>query len=245
MTMGIYKIENLINHKVYIGQSVHIERRWREHCQPMTKSVISDAIKKYGKENFSFQILEECEKEKLNEREKYYIDKYNCIVPKGYNICEYSDTTYTSYTLYDKETFLDIITDIKENKITLIDISKKYGLNIKTIYRINSGEVHRLDNEVYPLRPKLDFSGHYCIDCGKKVTSGAKRCKECADLAQRTVERPSREELKQLIREKSFAEIGRMYDVRDNTIRKWCKKENLPFRTHDIKLISNEDWKEI
>ena len=52
--IGIYKIENLINHKVYIGQSIHIERRWKEHCANSTSSVISKAIKKYGKENFSF-----------------------------------------------------------------------------------------------------------------------------------------------------------------------------------------------
>jgi group I intron endonuclease len=54
MTTGIYKIENLINHKCYIGQSIHIERRWQEHCQSSAKSCIANAIKKYGKTNFSF-----------------------------------------------------------------------------------------------------------------------------------------------------------------------------------------------
>ena len=60
MTIGIYKIENLVNHKVYIGQSIHIEKRWQEHCRPSADSAIAKAIRKYGKENFSFQILEEC-----------------------------------------------------------------------------------------------------------------------------------------------------------------------------------------
>ena len=50
MSIGIYKIENLINNKVYIGQSIHIEKRWQEHCQASSKSLIGKAIKKYGAE---------------------------------------------------------------------------------------------------------------------------------------------------------------------------------------------------
>ena len=49
--IGIYKITNLINNKIYIGQSIHIERRWSEHCQPSAKSLIAKAIQKYGKEH--------------------------------------------------------------------------------------------------------------------------------------------------------------------------------------------------
>ena len=40
MSIGIYKIENLINGKIYIGQSIHIERRWNEHCQTSSYSLI-------------------------------------------------------------------------------------------------------------------------------------------------------------------------------------------------------------
>ena len=54
---GIYKIENLINHKVYIGQSKHIERRWAEHCHPSAKSLISKAIKKYGKNRPLYMLI--------------------------------------------------------------------------------------------------------------------------------------------------------------------------------------------
>ena len=73
--IGIYKITNLKNGKSYIGQSVHIERRWSEHCIPSSKSLIGKAIQKYGKENFSFQVLEECSVELLNEKEEFYIKK--------------------------------------------------------------------------------------------------------------------------------------------------------------------------
>ena len=46
---GIYKIENKINGKIYIGQSINIERRWSEHCRKSKKSLISKAIFEFGK----------------------------------------------------------------------------------------------------------------------------------------------------------------------------------------------------
>ena len=53
------------------------------------------------------------------------------------------------------------------------------------------------------------------------------------------LERPSKEDLLKLILSKSFLKIGRMYNVSDNTIRKWCKQYNLPFRRKDIEKIKN------
>lgn len=86
MSCGIYKITNTIDGKCYIGQSIHIEYRWIQHCSSNYDSVIHRAIEKYGKSNFTFQILEECNKESLDEREQYWIKKYNSIVPNGYNV---------------------------------------------------------------------------------------------------------------------------------------------------------------
>lgn len=57
--------------------------------------------------------------------------------------------------------------------------------------------------------------------------------------------RPPREELKKLIREKSFVEIARMYGCTDNAVRKWCDKEYLPRRKKDIESYSDEEWKNI
>lgn len=240
--IGIYKIENLINHKCYVGQSVHIERRWREHCQPSTKSVISSAIKKYGKENFSFQILEECSEQELDEKEIFYIEKFNCIVPNGYNIKDYVDGAETTFTLYNKETFFNIIKDIKENCLSLQAISEKYDICRRTVYRINQGEVHQLPTEKYPLRPIAKAEKHYCIDCGKEIDRKATRCKNCSSKFQRKVDRPDRDELKMLIRTTSFSSIGRQYEVSDNAVRKWCKSYNLPIKSSEIKKISDKDW---
>lgn len=87
---AIYKITNLLNNKVYIGQSVHPEKRWWEHKQ-RAKTNYDDypihlAIAKYGEENFSFKILEWTED--YNNEEKRLIKKYNSLSPNGYNILE-------------------------------------------------------------------------------------------------------------------------------------------------------------
>ena len=90
-----------------------------------------------------------------------------------------------------------------------------------------------LDNGTYHCEPKV----YYCIDCGKSISDKrAKRCFKCYSIYQRKVERPSNEELESLIKTNTFASIGRMYGVADNTIRKWCKSYGLPYRKKDIIL---------
>ena len=91
-----------------------------------------------------------------------------------------------------------------------------------------------------------NYKKYYCKNCGKQISSKeATYCKDCLNILQRTVERPSREELKNLIRSKSFVKIGEQYGVSDNAIRKWCKKENLPFKVSDIQSYSEEEWDKI
>lgn len=88
MTVGIYKITNKENGKIYIGQSINCERRIKEHCYPGRYKgglVIDVAIHKYGVDNFDYEIIEECDKEKLDEREKYWIAYYNSKA-EGYNL---------------------------------------------------------------------------------------------------------------------------------------------------------------
>ena len=244
--IGIYKITNLINEKVYIGQSIHIERRWQEHCQPSSRSLIGKAIQKYGKEHFTFQVLEECAEEQLDELEERYISEYNSVVPNGYNI-ETASKGKTSFVFYDQDVFADIVKDITSSDLTLTAIAEKYDLARRTIQRINQGDVHHDINKVYPLRDTTIWAhkrprNTKCIDCGKEITPGATRCVECANKAQRSVERPSRELLKNLVRTKPFLEIGKMYGVSDNSIKKWCIAEGIPSKKKDIKTYSDEEW---
>lgn len=87
----IYKIQNLINGHVYIGQTVkNYYKRFLQHKANYDKPYFSQltlykAFKKYGLENFSFVPIEEVENEKLDEREKYWINYYDSY-KNGYNM---------------------------------------------------------------------------------------------------------------------------------------------------------------
>ena len=85
--MYIYKITNLINNKIYIGQTVRtIKQRFNEHCGNQN-STISNAIRKYGKENFKVEVINEFNTiDELNFFEEYYISLFNSLAPHGYNI---------------------------------------------------------------------------------------------------------------------------------------------------------------
>lgn len=86
---------------------------------------------------------------------------------------------------------------------------------------------------------------HYCQRCGKILNTNASYCVECSHIMQQRVGRPSREELKQLIRTKPFTQIAKQYGVTDNSIRKWCVKENLPSKKTEINTLSDEEWEKI
>ena len=79
---GIYKITNLITEECYIGQSVNIQQRMKQHCkcglgiQASATNKLYNNMQKEGVWNFSFELLEECPKELLNEKEKFWIEMY-------------------------------------------------------------------------------------------------------------------------------------------------------------------------
>ena len=80
--MGIYKITNLNNGMCYIGQSVDVADRWRQHvkrgvgAEPVTQNKLYPAMKAIGVENFMFELVEECKGNELTPREKYWTDFY-------------------------------------------------------------------------------------------------------------------------------------------------------------------------
>lgn len=87
--MIIYRIVNTFNGLSYIGQTIRsLKHRWNEHCASKIKNMyIDNAIKKYGKENFSVEEIAKYDNlEDLNNAEEYYIDFYNCLAPNGYNL---------------------------------------------------------------------------------------------------------------------------------------------------------------
>lgn len=93
-------------------------------------------------------------------------------------------------------------------------------------------------------KPKENF----CIDCGTPIYPESTRCSECWKKLQRlqsTQHNIDRNELKTLIRSMPFVQIGKMYGVSDNAIRKWCKNYNLPKTKSEINEYTDEEWASI
>jgi group I intron endonuclease len=86
----IYKITSIIDNKIYIGQTKNsLEDRWRSHLNKNSHCrYLSSAIQKHGVANFKFELVCISFDEKLDEIEKEYIKKFNCLVPNGYNLKE-------------------------------------------------------------------------------------------------------------------------------------------------------------
>ena len=90
-TIGIYCIENFVNKKVYVGQSVCIEKRRSQHFGSLRRNCndnknLQEDWNKYGESSFSFRLLETCRKDQLDERESFYVEKFKSNQPDfGYN----------------------------------------------------------------------------------------------------------------------------------------------------------------
>lgn len=94
---------------------------------------------------------------------------------------------------------------------------------------------------------KIEKPKRYCIICGKELTSKQKKycSQECSHITQHRADKPNRKELKQLIRTQPFTQIGKLYKVSDNAIRKWCDCYSLPRTKSEINKYSDEEWKDL
>ena len=106
---------------------------------------------------------------------------------------------------------------------------------------VEINEVKRTKRSNTPKQIKI------CPICRKEFYASGKSvdnyCSQiCAHIAQRKTEWPSRDELKSMIRNQPFLQIGKCFGVSDNTIRKWCKNFGLPHKAHDIKQYTDEEW---
>lgn len=248
---GIYKITNNINGKSYIGQSIDIENRWKQEKSrafslqaSAYNNILSQAFRKYGIENFTFEIVETCKPEELNEKEIYYISKFNTYY-EGYNATTGGGNGNQNNEIkISKEQLLEIYDLLINSTISQGDIAKKYNVGQDTISYINQGKSRVLSGYSYPLRNNKREK-KYCCDCGKEINKNSLRCDSCQKITLRVTQRPSREELKKLIRTTSFTQIGKQFGVSDNSIRKWCDAYNLPRRVKDINTYSQEEWEQL
>lgn len=161
----IYIIKNDINDKVYIGQSLDAEQRFKSHCRGnYDNSIIDAAIQKYGKSHFYYEIIES-QITNYNERERYWIFYYNSIMPNGYNILEggdappvYSGDSHPNTKISDTQV-KELKKELKETITPLSSLAEKYGISKRQVLRINQGLSREELNEIYPIRQCPNING--------------------------------------------------------------------------------------
>lgn len=234
---GIYKFTNKINGKSYIGQSTNIERRYKEHkTRKCENTLFHEAIEEYGFTNFDFLVVEICDISELNYKEVFYIKEYNTLFPNGYNISEGGHFGHPM-GLSSVEDVSSIISLLRYTDMSNIEIGSLYDVSDQTISDINNGRIWRRDELVYPIRNRK-IPKRYCKNCGKELYKYNKGdfCRKCmskisinsSHLKLQKEIPVSKEDLFKLLCKNSFVQVGKMFGVSDNAIRKWCDRYNIP-----------------
>jgi len=149
--MGIYCFTNKVNGKKYVGQSLSIESRFNSHrnCHLNERYNGYDtkfyrALRKYGFDNFDFCVLEECSKEELNNREKYYISHFDSF-NSGYNSSDGGETVGNGsgenhhQAILAEVQILEIKELLREGGKTQKSIAELYDTTQSNISQINLG----------------------------------------------------------------------------------------------------------
>lgn len=120
--MWIYKITNIQNNKIYIGQTIRpVEQRFHRHINDALNNILDThfarAIRKYGKDSFVVEIIDTAQtQDELNQKERYWIQYYNSV-QEGYNetdaISKCGGNTYQSKTEEEMETIKEKIRQTK------------------------------------------------------------------------------------------------------------------------------------
>ena len=150
---GIYRIENLVNHKSYIGQSIDIYNRWIEHKWELNNERHNNkhllrSWYKYGEDKFEFTIVEICNENELNEQEIYWIDYYDAY-HHGYNQTKGGDGCLGRiWTDDEREQIsravlqINLNGDVIRRFINIDDASKYTGVNNRQIWNCANKHQH-------------------------------------------------------------------------------------------------------
>ena len=146
---------------------------------------------------------------------------------------------------------IDYFATVWKDKVYLVPVDETS--NEKTLHEGESTEylaenvLHMYtrisDEELYNYATSNKHT--YCSQCETEISYGSTLCLSCRNLAQRTTVRPTRDELKQLLRSHTFLAIGKKFGVTDNAVRKWCDLEKLPRKSSLIKKYTDEEWQQL
>lgn len=172
----IYKITNISNGKIYVGQAVsHIlnhkryrpygyEGRFRCHISEAfsTKKnqshYLNNAIRKYGVNDFTVELIEYCEIDKSDEREIHYIKEFNSLFPNGYNL-KNGGNVFTHSNESKKRVSNGVINYFKDKKYERFKDIKKIDEDIEKYIKPLKRNNEQYGWYVYIDRVKADFGG--------------------------------------------------------------------------------------
>lgn len=191
------------NEVVYVGRTNNLERRRREHevyeptevNRPHYNYPLSRGIRKYGKDAYKCEIIEEVfTYEESLKREKYWIKYYNTFNdPSKYNYTPGGELSFTTAKFEDE--IIEEVKNLLEQRVDYETIKDRTGISISLISEINTGKRRRDRNRIYPINE---------MTRGRKINS--EQLQEIICLLQNT--------------DMTCAEIGQKYNVSGTAIQK-------------------------
>lgn len=193
----IYKYTNLINGMVYIGQTKQTleQRDYKHQSQLNDNTYFHRAIKKYGRENFLLELVEDnIPFNKLDEKEKYYIDYFESfyVTGKGYNLTQGGQWGSGTQKLTIQQA-KEIKELLKNSLLPFHIIGADYGVTLYCISDINRGKSFRDDSIEYPIRksPSPSFIDetkiNIILDMLCNTTMTQKEIAEATDVHEYTI----------------------------------------------------------
>ena len=194
-TSGIYMIRNKINGKVYIGQAQNLNIREYNHIHDLRKGThhnkhLQAAWDKYTEQNFEFSIVELCDVDKLNEREKFYINELDTL-KDGYNQTEggvgargrkASEETRRRLSEHNPRALKVVLVNTGEVFDCVLSAAKKYSVSKSDISRNAKHKSHSagsLDGERLVWAYYDDYV-NMTIDKKKELLYIAQNCKKAS-----------------------------------------------------------------
>lgn len=165
--MGIYKLNFSGTDKVYVGQSVRIERRFTEHLNKLKQGIgypkLQDAYQEFGQP--TLEIILECRQEELNALENEAIEIY-CAVSNGFNTLDTAGNPNlkgadSPNAKYAKQVYIDILQDLYLNTTkSLKEVASSNNVTIDVVQKIAAGTSHIWLKEEYPEQHARIISNH-------------------------------------------------------------------------------------